>query len=90
MSQITFLDLMQQTMWMIIILCAPVLLVAMTVGIIISLLQSVTQLQEATLTFVPKILASLITIIFVSPWMLHLYIEHTQRVLRSISTLTYH
>jgi flagellar biosynthesis protein FliQ len=88
MNETIFLDLLQQTVMMIILLTLPVLAVATAVGLTISLLQAVTQIQEATLTYVPKILASLLTLILASPWMLNLYIDHTQRLLRTLTTLT--
>lgn len=77
---------MKETVYLIVLLASPVLAVALGVGLIISLIQAVTQIQEATLTFVPKILACLATLVVLSPWMLHVYIDHTQRLLRQLST----
>lgn len=54
-------------------LSAPVLIVSMVVGLIISIFQAVTQIQESTITFVPKIVAGILTIIFLAPWMLQVY-----------------
>ena len=88
MTSLVFLDLVKETIFMILMLAAPVLVVAMTVGLSVSLFQAVTQIQEATLTFVPKILACLLTLVIASPWMLNLYMEHTQRMLRNLATLT--
>ena len=90
MSEIAFLDLMKDTIMLILLLSAPVLLVALVVGLLISLLQAVTQIQEATLTFVPKILACLLTLVVVSPWMLSIYIDHTQRMLRSLAVIVHY
>lgn len=86
MNDIAFLDLMKECIYLIVILASPVLAVALGVGLIISLVQAVTQIQEATLTFVPKILACLATIVVLSPWMLHVYVDHTQRLLRQLAT----
>ena len=47
---------------------APVLIVAVVVGLIVSILQAVTQLQDQTLSFVPKIIAMLLTLLYVLPW----------------------
>lgn len=85
MSEIAFLDLMKECIYLVILLSTPILTVALGVGLIISLIQAVTQIQEATLTFVPKILACLATLIVLSPWMLHVYIDHTQRLLKSLT-----
>ena len=55
----------------------PVLLVAMIVGIIISLLQAITQINEATLTFVPKIIAIAAVMVISGPWMLQTLMQYT-------------
>jgi len=57
-------------------LAGPVLLVAMAVGIVISILQAITQINEQTLTFVPKIIAVILTLIVMGPWMLRIMQEY--------------
>lgn len=74
MSQAEFLTILQTTLMLIITMAGPVLLTSMAVGLIVGIFQSVTQIQEATLTFVPKILAGLLTVMFTAPWMLDMYI----------------
>ncbi|MFN2449714.1 MAG: flagellar biosynthesis protein FliQ [Candidatus Baltobacteraceae bacterium] len=59
---------------------APVLLVSMVVGLIISIVQATTQIQEPTLTFIPKIVASALTILFFGPFMLALLTDFMSRV----------
>lgn len=59
---------------------APVLVVSMIVGLIISVLQATTQIQEPTLTFIPKIVASALAILFFGPFMLALLTDFTSRV----------
>lgn len=59
---------------------APVLLISMVVGLIISVVQAVTQIQEPTLTFIPKIIASALAILFFGPFMLALLTDFTSRV----------
>ena len=76
MSESQFLELVQQTLIMIITLSMPVLGISLAVGLLISLFQAVTQIQEATLTFVPKILMSLITLSILGPWMLSLFVGY--------------
>ncbi len=88
MSQMVFLDLLKETVLLMLMLSAPILLVALVVGVAISLLQAVTQIQEATLTFVPKILACMLTLVFVSPWMLSVFIDHTQRLFHFLQVAT--
>ena len=88
MSQSLFLGLMQQTIFLILILSAPILIVALVVGIGISLMQSVTQIQESTLTFVPKILAGLGVLIILSPWMLNVFIDRTHKMFETMAVVT--
>ena len=66
LSQAT--DLVRQALTLALIISAPMLLIGMVVGIIVSLLQAVTQIQEQTLTFVPKITAMIAAAILLLPW----------------------
>lgn len=59
---------------------APVLLISMVVGLAISIFQAVTQIQEPTLTFIPKIIASALAILFFGPFMLALLTDFTSRI----------
>ncbi len=63
------LEISRQSIWILIKISAPVLLAALIVGIIISLFQALTQMQEATISFVPKIIAIFIVIILTLPFM---------------------
>lgn len=75
MSPDFVLDIGKQALLLVLVLAAPMLLLGLAVGVIISILQSVTQIQEMTLTFVPKIVATVLAIIFFGPWMLRLLIS---------------
>jgi flagellar biosynthetic protein FliQ len=66
------LDIGKQALILVLLLGAPMLLLGLAVGVIISILQSVTQIQEMTLTFVPKIVVVVMSLIFFGPWMLRL------------------
>lgn len=70
MNEAQFLTMVQSVMMLVLELSAPILIVSVVVGLIISIFQSVTQIQEATLTFVPKIIAGILTLIITMPWML--------------------
>ena len=61
----------RQTVWIIIKTSVPILLVSMIVGLIISLLQTLTSIQEQTLTFVPKLLAIMLALMSMGPWLLN-------------------
>ncbi|MBQ2801659.1 MAG: flagellar biosynthesis protein FliQ [Lachnospiraceae bacterium] len=63
-------DIAKATLWNIIITSAPVLLISLVVGLIISIFQTATSIQEQTLTFVPKILAIFLALMLLGGWML--------------------
>ncbi len=66
------------------LLSAPMLIVGLLVGLIVSIFQAVTQIQEMTLTFVPKIIAVMVSLIIALPWMTNLIVSYTQRLFSSI------
>jgi len=70
MDEGTLMDLGKQTLMLALVLVTPALLVGMTVGILVSLFQTITSLQEQTLTLVPKMLAVVATILLLMPWIL--------------------
>ena len=65
------IDIAREALWLIIKCSAPLLLVSLIVGLIISIFQTVTSIQEQTLTFVPKILSIFITIILCGGWIMN-------------------
>jgi flagellar biosynthetic protein FliQ len=72
------IDLLRDAMLVTLIIIGPILALGMLIGLIISLVQAVTQIQEQTLAFVPKIFAMALAIIFVMPWMFQRLIEYTR------------
>jgi flagellar biosynthetic protein FliQ len=68
--------LVRSTLLLALLVSAPMLLVGLAVGIFVSLLQAVTQIQEQTLTFIPKIAAMATSAIFFMPWMSHRLMEY--------------
>jgi flagellar biosynthetic protein FliQ len=66
------------------LLAAPMLTVGLAVGLIVSIFQAVTQIQEMTLTFVPKIVAVMVGLIIALPWMINLMVTYTQKLFHSI------
>ncbi|MBS4764567.1 MAG: flagellar biosynthesis protein FliQ [Brachyspira sp.] len=71
MSDTSIVVLVQETLWTFMLLVAPILGVSILVGLIISILQATTSIQEQTLTFVPKMIAMLTVIYFLASWMLN-------------------
>ncbi len=67
----------QGTVYTILLVTAPVLGVGLLVGLLVSIFQATTQIQEQTLAFIPKIVASLLTLVLVGPWMLQTLVEFT-------------
>ncbi len=77
----------KEALEMILMLSMPMLVVALVVGVAISLFQAVTQIQEMTLTFVPKIIAVFIAMVVAAPWMVEALVSYTRRIFESIPTL---
>ena len=70
MTEEVIIDIFSQTLVLIIKVSAPMLLVSLVVGLVISILQTITSIQEQTLTFVPKLLAIFLTLILAGNWIL--------------------
>lgn len=66
----TVIDIARETIWLIVEVSAPMLIVSLVVGLIISVFQTVTSIQEQTLTFVPKLLAIMLILILCGNWIL--------------------
>ena len=82
------ISMMADVFWTGLLVCMPVLGLVMAVGLAISLLQVVTQVQEMSLTFVPKLLTAGIALIFFGPWMLRTLTQFTTRLWMQIPSLT--
>ena len=76
--------LMAETVRVTLFVSAPVLIVGLVVGVVISLVQAVTQVQEMTLVFVPKIVACLVTLIAALPWMISMLLSFTHNLFVNI------
>jgi flagellar biosynthetic protein FliQ len=74
----------QQGLTMLLMVSAPVLLVVLVVGLVVSVFQAATQINEATLSFVPKIIAAVIALAVAGPWMLTTLVEYIQRTLMAL------
>jgi flagellar biosynthetic protein FliQ len=83
------LDVAQEALFTIILISAPILGLALLVGLLVSIFQATTQIQEPTLTFIPKIIAVLFSIIVFGPWMLGIIIDFTTRLFSSINTFVF-
>ena len=81
------LDIGKQALILVLLLGAPMLLLGLAVCVLVSILQSVTQIQEMTLTFVPKIVAVVMALIFFGPWMLRLLTSFTLQLFERLPDL---
>ena len=71
------MDIIRVSLYNLVIISAPILLASMVIGLLISILQATTQIQEQTLTFVPKLLAVFGALAFLGPWMLKKLMDYT-------------
>jgi flagellar biosynthetic protein FliQ len=76
----------QQGLYILLTVSAPVLLVVLVVGLLVSIFQAATQINESTLSFVPKVLATVAVLAIAGPWMMTTLVEYIQRTLQSIPT----
>ena len=74
----------QEALLMLLMVSAPVLGVVLLVGLVISLFQAVTQINEATLAFVPKLVAAVAVFAMAGPWMLNMLVDYIRRVIEAI------
>lgn len=84
----TAIELFRQMIWTSFVLIGPLLGTAMVVGLVVSLIQTVTSIQEQTLVFVPKLVAAGITLLIVSQWMLRSMLEFSTQMLQRIAEMS--
>ncbi len=81
------IQLFEKSMETALIVGSPVILIAFIVGLLISIFQAATQIQEMTLTFIPKIVATILALIFFGSWMFRIIIEFIQELMLNILNL---
>ena len=87
MTPVTIMSMGNQAIQVSLALGAPLLLVALVVGLVISIFQAATQINESTLSFIPKLIAMAATLAFAGAWMLQLLTEFTRRLIEGIPGL---
>lgn len=87
MSPEAVLDLTQNAMWTAVLVAAPMLGVALGVGLVIGMFQAATQINEMTLSFIPKLFALFLTLVFAGPWLLATLTNYTQQLILSIPSV---
>ena len=83
----TVLDVGRDALWMSVLLAGPLLGAALAVGLLIGIFQAATQIQEMTLSFIPKLLALVIALFVSGPWMIQVLVTFSQRLITSIPEL---
>lgn len=81
------MEIGRQAIEVTLVLAAPMLITALVVGLVISIFQAATQINESTLQFVPKLVAMFVVLIFFGPWMLDYFVDYIQRLFTNIPQL---
>lgn len=89
MNNVDMLRLAQDAIRTVLFVAAPMLIISLIVGLIVSVIQAVTQIQEATLAFVPKIVAVFLSLILFGPWIIKLLIQFASDLLANINLYIY-
>lgn len=87
MTEQVVMDLAFKTLWLAVQLAAPILIASMVMGLVISIFQAATQVNEQTLSFIPKIFAMTAAMVLFGPWMIKLITEYTLELIRLIPSL---
>jgi flagellar biosynthesis protein FliQ len=87
MTPETVLTIMQQTLQVISVLIAAILLPALFIGLLVSMFQAATSINEQTLTFIPKLFITLLVLMVAGPWMLSMLLSFTRRLFEDIPFL---
>ncbi|HNX77176.1 MAG TPA: flagellar biosynthesis protein FliQ [Candidatus Rifleibacterium sp.] len=86
MTEYTLVELFKQTFFLCLLLSSPILLLGMVLGVVISIFQTATSIQEQSLSFVPKLLITGLALIWLAPWMLSRLLQFTTQLLGQLQT----
>lgn len=87
MTPETVVDIMREALWMIVLLSGVIIGPGLVVGLVVSTFQAATQINEQTLSFLPRLMVTLLVIIYAGPWMLTQLVDHATRLISSIPYL---
>jgi len=87
MTPQTVMDIGRQALEITMLVSAPMLIAALVTGLVISIFQAATQINESTLSFIPRLVAMFVTLVFAGPWMLQLMVDYIRRLFESIPSL---
>lgn len=77
----------QQALWVTMLIAAPLLISALGVGLLVGMFQAATQINEMTLSFIPKLLVLVLALVTAGPWMLNIIVNYTRQLMEQIPTL---
>jgi flagellar biosynthetic protein FliQ len=86
MNPQSVITLGQQALYVMLMIASPMLVAALVVGLIVSILQAATQINEMTLSFIPKLVAILAALVIAGPWIVTYYVDYVRRLFESIPT----
>ncbi len=84
MTQDMVMDLAGQTLWMTVLIAGPLLLSALAIGLLVGMFQAATQINEMTLSFIPKLGILVVALVIFGPWMLSNLVDFTRRLIMNI------
>lgn len=87
MTPETIITIGQQALLVLLMVCAPMLLAALAVGLLVSIFQAATQINEMTLSFIPKLVAVFVTMIIAGPWIMSTLLDYIRRLFMQIPVL---
>jgi flagellar biosynthetic protein FliQ len=87
MTPTTVIDLGRQALELTLLVSAPLFIAALVTGLLISIFQAATQINEQTLSFVPKLIATFITLVLAGPWMITMLTDFIRRLFESIPSM---
>lgn len=87
MTPETVIDILREALWMIVLLATVIITPGLVIGLVVSTFQAATQINEQTLSFLPRLLVTLIAIIVMGPWMLTKLLDHANGLISSIPFL---
>jgi flagellar biosynthetic protein FliQ len=87
MNSTAVIALLSQALEMTLLVSAPLLLTALAIGLLVSIFQAATQINEMTLSFIPKMIGVFVATVVAGPWMLQLLVDYTQRLFATIPAL---
>ena len=87
MTQDMAIQVGREALFMVMLVAAPMLGLGLIVGVVVSIFQATTQIQEQTLVFVPKIIATFVAILLFGPWSLGMLVDYTREILTSFNSV---